>query len=210
MPGMAASTEIFAHISLPDDQFDCYYLDWLSPESPRESLQNYCLRIGKNINHENPVLIGVSFGGIIVQELSRMLDARKVIIISSIKSTGEFPRRMQLARSTGLHKLLPTSLAPRLDQVQRFVKGNLAKKLQLYKKYLYMDQPEYLDWALEAIVRWERTEADPSVIHIHGTKDPVFPARYLNDYIPVEDGTHIMIINRYRWFNEHLPRLILS
>jgi esterase/lipase len=46
---------------------------------------------------ENPVLIGVSFGGILVQEMAKHIDARKVIIISSVKVIWN-SRRMKLLR----------------------------------------------------------------------------------------------------------------
>ncbi len=31
----------------------------------KESLSNYVVRLSNNIKHENPILIGVSFGGVI-------------------------------------------------------------------------------------------------------------------------------------------------
>ena len=33
----------------------------------------------KKIKHEHPVLVGVSFGGLLVQEMARYLETRKVI-----------------------------------------------------------------------------------------------------------------------------------
>ena len=57
---------------------------------------------------------------------------------------------------------------------------------------------------------WDRTEVDPDVIHIHGSLDDVFPIKYIKDCIVVEGGTHVMILNKYRWFNTHLPSIILG
>jgi esterase/lipase len=48
-------------------------------------LDDYAKRIAKKIKRENPVLIGVSFGGILVQEMAKHINTRKVIIISSVK-----------------------------------------------------------------------------------------------------------------------------
>ena len=31
-----------------------------------------------------------------------------------------------------------------------------------------------------------------------------------NKYIKVNNGSHIMIINKYKWFNENLPKLLLA
>ena len=80
MPGMAASSKIFEYIELPKNQFKIHYLEWMLP-SENESLSDYALRMTKNIKHNNCVLIGVSFGGVLVQEMSKYIDIKKLIII---------------------------------------------------------------------------------------------------------------------------------
>ena len=55
-----------------------------------------------------PVLIGVSFGGIIVQEMSRIISCKKVVIISSVKSYKEFPIHILLGRKSKAYKYFPT------------------------------------------------------------------------------------------------------
>lgn len=211
MPGMAASPKIFENIKLPEDQFEMFFLEWILPED-NESLTDYAKRIAQNIKHENPVLIGVSFGGVIVQEVSRIIKARKVIIISSVRSSLEFPRRMRLAKMTRAYYLFPTSLMVKVDWLAKISFGNnmITKRLNLYEKFLSVRDKKYLDWALKNIILWDRTEADENVIHIHGVADEVFPSKYLKNYIPVKGGTHIMIINKAKWLNENLPRLILG
>jgi hypothetical protein len=73
-----------------------------------------------------------------------------------------------------------------------------------------MRDKEYLDWALEAIVNWDRETPEPGLIHIHGDQDAVFPMSHLGPCLCVEGGTHTMIIHRYKWFNERLPGIILE
>jgi hypothetical protein len=43
------------------------------------------------------------------------------------------------------------------------------------------------------------------VIHIHGDLDDVFPIKYINECTIVKGGTHIMILSKYKWLNDHLP-----
>jgi hypothetical protein len=57
---------------------------------------------------------------------------------------------------------------------------------------------------------WNRENADPEVIHIHGDADEVFPLKYIQNCISIKGGTHIMILTKYRWFNENLPEIILN
>ena len=80
MPGLAASIAIFERIKLPESEFEMFFLEWEIPNE-KETLQEYAKRMTKKIVHENPVLIGVSFGGILVQEMASFITVRKVIII---------------------------------------------------------------------------------------------------------------------------------
>lgn len=210
MPGLAASTSIFERIDLPSDQFEMFFLEWILPVE-KESISAYVIRLSKNIKHFNPVLVGVSFGGVIVQEMARVISAKKIIIISSVKSNREFPRRLKIAKSTKFYKLLPTSLVQNVETLAKFAFGDTVKqRLKLYDRYLCVRDKCYLDWAIETIILWDRTEPDPSVIHIHGGADDVFPIKNIKNAILVKGGTHIMILSKSKWLNENLPKIILN
>ena len=210
MPGLAASSAIFENIKLPEDQFEMILLDWEIPLK-NENLQEYAERICKKISHDHPVLIGVSFGGILVQEMAQFIKARKIIIISSVKSNAEFPRRIKFAKTTHAYKLLPLNLIANIEKLTNYSFGStINKRLKLYEKYLSMRDVKYLEWAIKNVVLWNRAVADNNVIHIHGDADEIFPPQYIKDYIPVKGGTHIMIINKYKWMNDHLPGIILA
>lgn len=210
MPGMAASSSIFERIKLPDETFQMHLLEWFLPEK-KESLQNYAKRMALNIKHKDVVLIGVSFGGILVQEMAQFVNPKKIIIISSVRCNKEFPRRMKIAKTTKAYKILPTSLLENVESLVKYAFGDVIKsRLKLYETFLSMRDKRYLDWAIEQVVCWERAEIDEKVIHIHGDADEVFPAKNIKEFINVKGGTHIMILNRFRWFNSNLPEIILK
>ena len=211
MPGMAASSAIFERIRLSDDLFETHLLEWVLPKK-METLHNYAQRMAKKITHDEVILIGVSFGGILVQEMKQFLNVRKVIIISSVKSNTELPRRMKIAKTTKAYKLIPTQLLENMESLVKYTFGSsiIKKRLKLYEKFLSIRDKSYLDWAIEQIVNWERKEIDNSVIHIHGDADEVFPMKYIKNCLPVAGGTHIMIITKYQWLNVNLPKIILE
>ncbi len=210
MPGLAASSSIFERIDLPKETFEIHLLEWFMPEK-QESLQSYAKRMSEKVTHDNAVLIGVSFGGILVQEMAQFLNLRKLIIVSSVKSNVELPRRMKIAKTTKAYKLLPTGLLQDVEKLVKYAFGDVMKqKLKLYEQFLHMRNKEYLDWAIEQVICWDRVKIDPNVIHIHGDADEVFPVKNIKKYINVKGGTHIMILNRFRWFNQHLPKIILE
>lgn len=210
MPGLAASSSIFHGIKLPDDQFEVFFLEWDLPKN-QESLIDYAKRMAKKVKHDKVVLIGVSFGGVLVQEMSAFLNIRKVVIISSVKSNTELPRRMKIAKTTKAYKIIPTSLLQDVEKLIKYTFGSsLKKKLQLYEKFLHRREQTYLDWAIEQMICWQRKEVDASVIHIHGDADEVFPIKYIKNCIVVRGGTHAMILSKHRWLNENLPKIILQ
>lgn len=210
MPGLAASSTIFERIILPDDVFEIILLEWEIPLD-NETLTQYAKRITQKIIHPNPVLIGVSFGGILVQEMSKFINTRKVIIISSVKTNLQFPRRMKVAKTTKAYKLIPTNLIANVESLSKFSFGTaINKRLKLYEKFLRVRDKRYLDWAVEQIILWDRTIVDESVIHIHGDDDDVFPIKYIQNCIVIKGGTHVMILTKYKWLNENLPKIILE
>lgn len=210
MPGMAANPSIFDNISLPETQFKLHKLHWEIPVK-HELLGDYALRMTKKIAHENVVLLGVSFGGILVQEMSKHIKLRKLIVVSSVKTKDELPKRFKILKATKAYKLLPTQLASNLDLLAKFAFGDIIKKrVALYKKYLSVNDKYYLDWSIAQVINWSQTEPIPGAIHIHGDKDMVFPHHCLSNCITINGGTHIMIIDRFKWFNENLPQLILG
>ena len=210
MPGLAASTAIFERIILPEADFEIHLLEWEIPIE-RESLLEYAKRIADKIKHSNPVLIGVSFGGILVQEMARFITVRKVIIISSAKSNLEFPRRFKLGKKTKAYKLIPMSLLLNIENLAKFSFGaTINKRIKLYEKFLSVRDIQYLEWAVEQVILWDRTVVDENVIHIHGDADDIFPMKYITNCIVVKGGTHIMILNKYKWLNENLPSIIMG
>lgn len=210
MPGMAANPSIFDHISLPKPIFEQHLLEWFIPEKDI-SLELYAREMCKKVIHKNVVLVGVSFGGILVQEMAKFLDVRKVIIISSVKMKGELPKRMIFAKYTNIHKLLPTGLVNNVELLGKYAFGEtVTKRLKLYEKYLSIRDKYYIDWSIDQLVNWKQTQCLKNVIHIQGEHDTVFPIKNIVDCIPVPKGTHTMIIHKYKWFNEHLPTIILD
>ncbi|MBT8298968.1 MAG: alpha/beta hydrolase [Maribacter sp.] len=210
MPGMAANSSIFENIDLPKDRFQQHMLEWFVPDK-NMSLKAYAEKMTKNIHHESPILIGVSFGGMLVQEMAKIISVKKVIIVSSVKQTDELPKRMIFAKYTKIHKLLPTGLVNNVELLVKYAFGEaLNKRLELYEQYLSIRDKYYIDWSIDQIVNWKQSELPRNLVHIHGEKDAVFPINHIKQCIAVKNGTHTMIIHRARWFNQHLPTIILE
>ena len=210
MPGMAASSGIFKNIELDKERFEMHLLEWFVPEYGI-TFAAYAAQMCMQIKHERPVLIGVSLGGMLVQEMAKLIETKKVIIISSVKQKSELPKRLIFAKYTKIHKLLPTGLVNNVELLVKYAFGvPIKNRLKLYEQYLAVRDKYYIDWCIDKIVHWNQSSYDPNLIHIHGDNDVVFPIQYIKDCHIVPKGTHTMIIHRYKWFNERLPTIILE
>jgi len=209
MPGMAANPSIFERIELNSKEYNTIWLSWKIPKK-EESLTSYAKRMLEDIPKDTPVvLIGVSFGGVLVQEMSKFIKIKRLIIISSVKTKHELPMRMKVARDTGVYKILPTGLLDYINQIEKLPLGNLIRKrLKLYQQYLSVNDKEYLDWSIKEVLCWQQDQPIEDIIHIHGEEDAVFPIKNIGNCITIPNGTHIMILNKYKWFNKNLHDLI--
>ncbi len=207
MPGMAANSKIFDFISLPQN-FNIHYLDWEIPIGD-ESIENYSLRFSKKIKGEKIVLIGVSFGGIIVQEISKFIKVFKIIIVSSVKNRNELPLIMQLSRTTKAYKFFNSKWINDFEALALFVFGPIVRnRIELYRKYLSVRDENYLKWSIDKMVNWNQDNPPKKIIHIHGSHDLVFPSIYIKEAIFLKGGTHAIILRKAGWFNENLPKII--
>ena len=210
MPGMAANPTIFKRIHLPEDVFETHWLEWFVP-TKEMTLEDYALKMCSLIKHDNPVLLGVSFGGILVQEMSRHISCKKVIIVSSVKNKEELPKKIWFAKYTNIHKLLPTGLVNNVELLSKYAFGEaVTKRIALYEEYLSVRDKQYIDWAIDQMVHWNPKGTLKGLVHIHGEKDAVFPIANIKKCIPIRNGTHAMILHRVKWFNEQLPTIILE
>jgi|TARA_B110000259_G_scaffold81626_1_gene95465 pimeloyl-ACP methyl ester carboxylesterase len=209
MPGMSANSLIFEKIKFPQN-FSLHYLEWIDPYI-YESLEDYAKRFSKLIIHKNPVLIGVSFGGILVQEVSKIIKVSKLVIISSVKSNSELPTHMKFGKATKSYKLLPVKWLNDFESLISFVLGpKVKRRVELYRKYLSVRDENYLNWSIREMIEWKQSVPIKNIIHIHGSKDLILPPIFLKDYIELPLGDHAMILKRADWINNKVPEIIME
>ena len=210
MPGLAASSMVFENIKLDGKKYSLHRIDWIQPKK-NESIKTYCVRLSKKIKHKNPILLGVSFGGIIAQELDKIIKVKKLIIVSSVKSHKEYPILYKIARDYQLNNALPFGMFDNFIKFSLKLNINkLYKRIDLAERYLTERNEIYLEWAVSSLLNWKQEKYRPDLIHIHGDKDKVFPIENISKCIKIKGGRHEMIILKAKWFNENLPSLIES
>ncbi len=199
VPGLSASSKIYEFIDLPKEDFEIHLLDWLIPENINETIEHYAKRMCETITEENVVLMGVSFGGVMVQEMSKIVHPKKIILISSIKNKSELPKRLKLAKSSRAYKLFPAKNINSFENFMGIVFGKMAKKrIEQYRIYLSVRDPLYLKWSVYNVLHWQQEKTLPNILHIHGDSDHIFPFKHIKNCANIKNGTHVMVLNRAR------------
>jgi hypothetical protein len=209
VPGLAAGPEIFENLKFSEDKFEVHFLEWKIPLAIEEPITEYAMRMCEDVKAAKPVLIGVSFGGIMVQEMSKFLDTKKVILISSVKHHNELPKRFQMMQFTKAYKLFPAKIVANLEEYERYFFGkSLKKRVHVYKKYLSVRNQLYLNWSVKTIVEWKQKSETKNSVHIHGTKDQVFPIKNIENCIKIEGGSHVMIITKAKKLSKIIETIL--
>lgn len=207
IPGVATDRRIFAALDL--QQYDVVYLDWLQPIG-NESLQDYAARMVACLQgDESPVLVGYSFGGIVAQEMAKLLPDATVILISSIKSYTERPLGMMLTSYLGLHRFFPAEIGKEFRFAYTWMND---PQNAVEREFIRIMREElnhhHTDWAIDQAVRWRHNGHIPRLFHIHGDQDRIFPIRYIRNCIPVRGGTHLMLLNKGPEISRHIDRIV--
>ena len=203
--GFGADERIFSKLILTDHSV--HFIRWIIPEK-NEGISDYAKRLTLQIHHSNPILIGVSFGGMICIEISKLIEVEKIILISSIKSFNELPLWMRLAGKLKLNKLLPMKPFKLLHPLENY---NLGAETTDEKKLLYEYRknlnPQYSEWGINIILNWKNNHIPKNLFHIHGSNDRIFPLKKLKpDYIV--NGGHLIIMNRYAAVKEYVDKIL--
>ncbi len=204
--GFGADERVFANLDFGN--YKVHFIPWLLPEK-KESLSEYARRMRESIMEENPVLFGLSFGGMICIEIAKIIKTEKVILISSIASLHEIPRWIRLTGKSQLNKIFPLRSFRVFEPVQNYNLGITNKiELALVREYRKSINPIYTNWAVNQIVNWKNDWQPANLFRIHGTKDNMFPIKKIKaDYI-IQGGGHFMIMNKAAEINKVLKDIL--
>ncbi len=180
-------------------------LDWI-PTKAEYSIPLYAQQLRTLISTEEDfALLGVSFGGMVMTELAKLVEPKYLFLVSSIATQKELPSTYKLAGKLSLDRGVPYGLVLKGVTLIQFLFGvKNERDKSLVKEILADSDPSFIKWAIRSILTWENDQAYTNTIRIHGTKDRVLPCVKEKTEHPIEKQGHFVIVERAELISEIL------
>jgi len=199
---------VFKNIQLPA-HCEAVYLEWIAPQK-NETLKHYALRLAESIDADVPfAIVGLSMGGMITAEIARQYKPAFTILISSVPSSTQLPFYFKAAGALRLHKLVPVSLVKSAARYKRLFTKESTEDKDILRHIIQDSDDTFIDWAMDAILKWKSESMPGPYIHIHGSRDEVLPLRFTTPTHIIKKGGHLMVMNRAREINAILENLLV-
>ena len=204
--GLGADERVFHKINF--SEFDVRFIQWLPPYK-NERMEEYAVRLLPQITKPNPILIGLSFGGMMAVEVAKHIKVKRIIIISSGKNKNEIPFYYRLAGKLNLTKIIPATALIKTNLFTNwFFSNRSVDDKKMLSAILHDTDPIFLKWAIHAIATWQNKTVHKNLYHIHGDADRILPFKFVTCDETLKGGAHLMIVNRSSEVNEMLLRLL--
>ncbi len=204
--GLGADARVFQKLTFGN----CtpVFINWITPLK-NEPLALYAGRLLSQLTAPNPVLIGLSFGGLVAVEVAKQLATEKVILLNSAKTRSELPPYFRAIGKTGLQNVLPAGIAQKPNALKNWAFGITSPETKkLLAQILNDTDPQFLRWAVGQLLRWKNETVLPNLVHIHGTADRLLPIRFVKANHEIAGGGHLMALDRASEISALLQKVI--
>ena len=194
--GLATDERVFRNIHFPEF-IEVHFIAWKKPLR-KETLDAYTARLIKEIDQSKPfVLLGLSFGGVIAQEIAKKTDPFETVIISSITSSKELPWYFRLIGKLKLNRIFPFGFFKFPNFFLNWIFGAKSRDdKKLLAGILRDADTSLIRWSVEQLLSWRSENKVEKNFRIHGTKDKLLPLKNKNSDAIITGGGHLMIYNK--------------
>lgn len=190
LSGLGADRRVFDFLELPGHELN--HVVWVDPIQG-ETIAEYARRLLPQIHGDNPILVGVSFGGMIALEIASIINVNMVILISSARSPEAIPGYFKFMARLNIQKFVRPKPVRTPNPLMFWLFGVTKKEHKTLLTAIMTDTDEaFFAWAIESIMLWKGNAPSCKVFQIHGTRDRVLTLLSA-DYV-VPRGGHLMII----------------
>lgn len=202
IPGIGGTAELFSDYRFP---VPFLAVDYPRPKTLEMSIRQYAQQLVEHCGiRPGDALVGMSLGGMMACEISKVVEIDQLILISSGTCKEHINPVLRRLGFLGPHmpfswlQKLPIPAASRLRR----------RMIQMFREA----DPVFLNWACSCAPHWEGLENHPRLTQIHGEWDPVFPFCYQRDRIHyrLQRAAHLAVLVQQKEVQQILCRLLIE
>lgn len=188
--GLDADERVFQNLNL---SIKIIHIKWIAIE-PKDTIETYTNRIAKLINtSEDFGILGLSFGGLIAVEVSKILNPKFTILLSSVEVKSELPALFRIVGKTRMLHLIPSYFFRLPISIACWLFGT--KNKTLLKNIINDADLVFYKWAINQITTW-KNEQRINCLKIVGEKDKLLPPTNDEKSSLVKGGAHFMVLDK--------------
>ena len=206
IPGLAADRRVFGFLDL--SFCNPRFIEWITP-SHNETLGSYGEKLFEFVNEDNAVIVGLSFGGMLAVEIAKKHPGTKVIIVASAKTKFEIPRYLKIWQHFPIYNFHSNKTKNYFNPLIVGILGTKGAEQKKVQQQIIRDSdPSFTRWAIHAILNWDNTVVPENVTHVHGTADKLLPLKYVKADHIIDEGEHVMIMDKADEITALLKKII--
>ncbi|MBI3518531.1 MAG: hypothetical protein HY062_04135 [Bacteroidetes bacterium] len=192
IPGLGTTEKLYVNTKI--DGVEIIILSWPVPEK-NDTMQSYAQKFLPQINTAIPFcLLGVSFGGMLCVELSKIISPEKTFLVSSSKLRKELPWFIRLFKYIPVYKLPSERQHRKMANQGRWIIGFGKAYIPEFLDMVNSMTKDYFRYCISMIVNWNGKSFPNNIVHIHGTKDRLLLYKYVKPDHSITNGSHAMIV----------------
>lgn len=205
--GLGADERLFGRLEIKG--IDLHAIRYALP-TYMETIEEYAVRIAKTLSPtEDDIYMGVSFGGMIAQELARIQKPKRTIIISSLTNSDQLPKLFQKMNSPTMRLLLTKGPRRIVFPLIGWLNGVKFKDDRALLKQMALDtDPRFMRWGMQQLIDWQAPDDIGELVHLHGTRDRMIPYQNVSPTHTIEGGSHFMILDRAEEISEIIEKVV--
>ena len=189
--GLGADQRVFQELKLSTR---LETLPWVIPNK-KETLPCYAERMCSQIDQtEDFIILGVSFGGLVAVEMSKILKPKLTILVSSLETKNELKPIFSFLNKTKLGNILPKQLFVPPNRLAYHLFGT--NKREMLANILRDTDRAFSKWAVNAMLNWKNEEKIYPLLKINGAKDKLMKGTIDSNTIVIDKGEHFMIVDK--------------
>ncbi len=204
--GLGADHRFFGNLHI--DGYSFLPVPWVEFSSD-DDMRSYALKMYHSIPEKDPLILGLSFGGMLTVEMCNSGVIKKGIIVSSAKTKIELGYNNPVLQVIYDLKILPPRVFTTPWSAVLYALGaRTHEEKTLLRQIISDSDPAFVTWCIKTLLSWQNMEVPQGISHIHGTADRIIRPKHIKTDYWVNGGSHIMVYNRHLEISKILEAIL--